>query len=67
MSRKVIAKNAAVKDGKQCEFRVVRDSEWNEYIVKYYIDGKEQIEWSYHTDDKQDAIDTANSWFKPTV
>lgn len=39
--------------------RIVRDMEWNEYIVKF-PDGE-----TYHTDDKQDAIDTARSiWAK---
>lgn len=40
--------------------KVYFDNEWNEYIVKYY-DGKIQMPEGtfYHTDDKEDAINTA--------
>ena len=39
--------------------RVYRDSEYDEYVVKFdhfgsYVEGAD-----YHTDDKQDALDTA--------
>lgn len=38
---------------------VHRDAEWNEYRVKLHTDGVHQKESDYHTDDKQDAHDTA--------
>lgn len=34
--------------------KVYRDTEWQEFVVK--ANGEKR----YHTDDKQDAIDTAN-------
>lgn len=40
--------------------RVMKDSEWNEYVVTVSIGGVKQDDSSYHTDDKQDAIDTAS-------
>lgn len=36
---------------------VYRNSEWDEYVVKWPSLGKD---CNYYTDDKQDAIDTAN-------
>jgi hypothetical protein len=39
---------------------VYRNAEWNEYVVKWSWDDR-SITW-YHTDDKEDAIDTA--WFE---
>lgn len=39
--------------------KVYRDSEWNEYRVRFYQDGHVQPAQDYHTDDKQDALDTA--------
>lgn len=39
--------------------KVYRDAEWNEYRVKFYRDGRHQSNADMHTDDKQDAIDTA--------
>ena len=38
------------------DVKVYRCTEYNEYIVK--VKGKPNA--SYHTDDKQDALDTAN-------
>lgn len=42
--------------------KVYRDSEWQEYRVKFYVDGVYQVEADYHTEHKQDAIDTADEW-----
>lgn len=39
--------------------KVYRDAEWNEYRVKFFTNGFHQSRADYHTDDKQDAIDTA--------
>ena len=38
------------------DVKVYRDAEWDEYVVK--VKGKPEA--SYHTDDKQDALATAN-------
>lgn len=37
--------------------KIKLDREWDEWIVSVYEDGKRI--GTYHTDDKQDAIDTA--------
>ena len=52
-------KNVAVK--------VFKDTEWGEYIAKLYVNGTEYKPASYHTDDKQDAIDTANAMLNREV
>jgi len=44
--------------------KVYKDSEWNEHRVKFYTDGKHHEEADYHTDDKNDAVDTAKSQVK---
>lgn len=38
---------------------VYRNSEWKEYIVKFYRNGYHMGSADYHTDDKKDALDTA--------
>ena len=40
--------------------RVYRDVEWDEYRVKLYINGVYEETADYHTDDKHDAIQTAD-------
>ena len=44
--------------------KVYRDSEWNEFVCRLFVDGAEMKSASYHTDDKQDAIDTAQAMFR---
>lgn len=39
--------------------KVYRDTEWDEYSVRLFKNGIEQVMASYHTDNKQDALDTA--------
>lgn len=39
--------------------KVYRDSEWQEYRVRSYPNGKLYAPADYHTTDKQDALDTA--------
>lgn len=40
--------------------KIFRDTEWNEYRVKFYSpEGQHYSQADYHTDDKQDALDTA--------
>lgn len=51
------------KDGSRCA-KVYRDSEWDEYHVKHYKDGKHQTKADYHTDDKDDAHGTAKHFVK---
>lgn len=38
------------------------NEEWEEYQVWFYVDGKIQKDASYHTDDLDDASQTASSW-----
>lgn len=40
-------------------FTVVRDSEWDEYRVRQYVDGVVHEERDYFTPDKEDAMETA--------
>lgn len=40
--------------------KIYRDTEWQEYRVKFYREGQHLQNADYHTDDKQDAIDTAH-------
>lgn len=42
--------------------RVYRDTDWNEYRVKFYQEGQHQAGADYHTDDQADAEDTAAAW-----
>jgi hypothetical protein len=40
-------------------WKLRRNSEWNDWIVKGYDENGKHIEaWDYHTDDKQDAQET---------
>lgn len=39
--------------------RVYRDSEWDEYVVKYYVGQAHVLKADYHTNDKADAIGSA--------
>jgi hypothetical protein len=39
--------------------KVYRDTEWDEYVVRLYRNGIEQVLASYHTDYKKDAVSTA--------
>lgn len=40
--------------------KVYRDSEWNEWIVKFSANGVKLTKADYHTDTKQDAIESAD-------
>jgi hypothetical protein len=42
--------------------KIYRDAVWEEYVVKFSIDGKKQVNADYHTDDKEDALDTASTY-----
>lgn len=54
-----------VQQGK-FEAKIYKDSEWNEFRTKFFVDGKHQENGDHHTDDKEDAINTADHtirWF----
>lgn len=40
--------------------KIYRDSDWGEYRVKFYRAGQHQTGADYHTDDREDAHDTAH-------
>lgn len=60
MARKKIHTATNAVTGHQA--KVYRDAEFNEYRVCYWLDGSKVNGADYHTDDKQDAISTANLW-----
>jgi hypothetical protein len=39
--------------------KLYRCNEWEEWVVKFYREGVYQTMADYHTDDKEDATDTA--------
>ena len=44
---------------------VYRDVEWNEYVVRFYQNGKHETEADYHTESKSDAQMVARRvWWK---
>lgn len=44
--------------------KVYVDPEWCEFIVHFITDGKRNFAATYHTDSKQDALDTATYFIK---
>lgn len=42
--------------------KIYRDVEWEEYRVRFYVDGKYEGEAADYHSDKDDAIDTASNW-----
>lgn len=42
--------------------KIYRDTDWNEFRVEFYVNGKHQVDADYHTDDKQDAMDSSKKW-----
>jgi hypothetical protein len=40
--------------------KIYRDTEWNEYRVKFYVQGHHLQDADYHTDCKEDAHSTAH-------
>jgi len=42
--------------------KIYRDTDWNEFKVQFYLNGKHQADADYHTDDKQDAMDSSKKW-----
>jgi len=43
---------------KEVTFKIVRDKEWDGYVVQYLEDGVVNKAKSYHTDSEIDAVDT---------
>ena len=43
---------------------VQRDSEWEEFRVVFYENGQHLEDADYHTDDMDDALDTARAWVR---
>ena len=50
MSLKTINHQATLHN--EYSYTVVRDSEWNEFRIKFYIGGEYASNSDYHTDDK---------------
>jgi hypothetical protein len=44
--------------------KIYRDVEWNEFIVKFFLNSEHQVEADYHTNEKDDALSTAQGWLK---
>lgn len=42
--------------------KVYKDPDWGEFRVRHYLNGVHQPEADAHTDDKADAVGTANAW-----
>lgn len=42
--------------------QVYRDTEWDEFVVEFWVDGERREQADYHTDDRDDAISTAQYW-----
>ena len=47
--------------------KIRRDADWNEYRVEIHSDGKNHKPADYHTDDKEDAHDTAKAMLAHAV
>jgi hypothetical protein len=47
-------------NGKQA--KVYRNSDFDEYEVRFSVQGEDLPDADYFTNDKQDAIDTAYNW-----
>jgi hypothetical protein len=60
MSRRTIAKVA--QEGSQNHARVIYDTEWGEYIVRFYHHAQRLEDADYHTTDRADALGTAKLW-----
>ena len=59
LSQRLVAKYKS--EDASLETRVYRDWEWEEYVVRVYKNGIEQVLASYHTEHLDDAQDTAQA------
>jgi hypothetical protein len=75
-SRKAVKKDEATDEGLKLihtdskdnrSAKVYRDHDYNEYRVKHFTDGKHHKKADYHTDDKLDAMSTADHWLHGTA
>lgn len=52
--------------GLGCTAMVYRDTEWQEFVVKFYTHIHDETQYhegaDYHTNDLDDAVETANTW-----
>lgn len=53
--------NTIHKASEEITVKTYHDTEWSEYRVKTYIQGHHQTDADYHTDCREDALDTARS------
>jgi hypothetical protein len=44
--------------------KVYSNPEWQEHLVKFYVNGVHQKKADYHTDHSEDAHNTAQIWLK---
>ena len=61
---KLISQTQATVDNNDFLVKVYKDSEWNEYVCRLFINGTENKDASYHTDDKLDALDAATAMIR---
>lgn len=55
-------------DGRTHQAVVPRSrNEFGEYVVRFYVDGVHQARADYHTDDRDDAIGTAEAFVAAPV
>jgi hypothetical protein len=40
-------------------YKIYKDVDWGEYVVKFFVNGRHLPDADYHTDDKNDAVGTA--------
>lgn len=60
MSLKVIETGHTLHN--EYSYTVFWDITWQEYLVKFYKSGEWMKYADYHTDDKQDVLETADTW-----
>lgn len=54
-------------EGQKKTAKVYKDHEWNEYRVKHFTNGKHHQDADYHTDDADDAHNTAKAFLKEEI
>jgi hypothetical protein len=54
-------------EGQKRTAKVYKDHEWNEYRVKHFTNGKYHHDADYHTDDADDAHNTAKAFLKEEI
>lgn len=61
MSLRLIEKHS---NGLGDEVKIYKDSDWGEFRVKHFENGKHQKDADYHTDDLEDAKSTGEYWLR---